>query len=358
MKTIFEPATLGGLTIKNRLVRSATMEYGAAENGRIAPFLGELYNDLAYGGVGLIITGMMGVSPGSRVRPDMVRADGELFREDLAALCGTVHQHGCKIVVQLSHCGAKAQVLDGDGPCPLAPSDIVSGGTQAKAMSLSQVEDAIDAFAAAALTCKKAGADGVQIHAAHGYLVSQFLSPLFNRREDCYGGDIEGRSRLLLDVYHAIRAQVGPAFPILVKINYSDLAAGGVTGPDVEWTCARLSAQGIDAIEVSAGIGIDAASTSIRPASAGTAFNLDYALRVSQAAPSAAILTVGGYRTPDDATHALNAGNIEAVSLCRPLIREPGLPARWQRGDLAPATCVSCNKCFRVPRLGCYLDQG
>lgn len=284
-KKIFEPVKLGHLEVKNRLVRSATLEAGGAKNGRISPQLTTFYDDLARGGVGLIITGMMGVAPNACLSSGMVKSYGD-----------------------------------------------------------------------AALVCKNAGADGVQIHGAHGYLLSQFLSPLFNQRLDEYGGGIKNRARILLAVYDEIRAKVGDDFPVMIKINYSDIADGGITEADVLWYCMELDKRGIDAIEVSSGIGVDKASGSVQGGRTDEAFNADYAKALA-AHVKTAIISVGGYRLPETITRILNEKAIDAVSLCRPLIREPDLPARWEAGSTERSSCTSCSSCFRSKVLGCYLDQ-
>jgi 2,4-dienoyl-CoA reductase-like NADH-dependent reductase (Old Yellow Enzyme family) len=194
----------------------------------------------------------------------------------------------------------------------------------------------------------------VQIHAGHSYLLSRFLSPIFNHRTDEYGGSVNGRARFLFEAYREIRKCVGQNYPVLVKINYSDIAEGGISEADVLWYCKELDRRGIDAIEVSAGIGADKASSSIQGGRTDEAFNSEYALRLSHEI-NAAVISVGGYRSPEKINEVLNAGNIAAVSLCRPLIREPGLPNRWQSGDLSKVACISCGKCFNSPRHGCFL---
>lgn len=354
VKKIFEMASLGNLTLKNRLIRSATLETAGAEAGRITPLLKEVYRDLANGGVGLIITGMMGVAPGSRLYAGMTKIYDEHFVPDFRKIADMVHQTGGKIVVQLGHCGAKSKELDGESYA-YAPSDVDLRDAAGKAMTAEQIAGLPKAYGTAALRCKEAGSDGVQIHAAHGYLLNQFLSPLYNRRTDEYGGTVENRARLLLAIYDAIRKQVGPEYPVLVKINYSDIAEGGIAEPDVLWYCRELARRGVDAIEVSAGIGIDKASGSIQGGRTDEAFNAEYANRLSKEV-DVAVISVGGYRSHEVIEKTLAGGNIAAISLCRPLIREPGLPGRWQRGELARSACISCGKCFKTPRHGCIFN--
>lgn len=354
MKTMFEPATLGNLSIKNRLIRSATIETAGAKNGKIEPLLGQIYDDLALGGIGLIITGMMGVALNSCIHAGMTKIYDDSFSERFKRIVEDVHKKGSKIVVQLGHCGAKAKELDGTGYA-FSPSDVDIPLFKGKAMTETQIHDLVKAYGVAAQRCKECGADGVQIHAAHGYLINEFLSPLFNHRTDQYGGPIEGRSKLLLDVYDEIRTQVGNSYPVLVKINYNDVAEGGIIEPDVLWYCKRLDKRGIDAIEVSAGIGLDASSTSAQGGRKDEAYNAQYALRLTSNV-NTAVISVGGYRSPTKIIDVLNSGDIEAISLCRALIREPDLPNRWERGTSVKAACLTCGKCFLTPQHGCFID--
>lgn len=355
MNTMFESTSLGGLAVKNRLVRSATLETGGAQDGKITPLLGDIYRELAAGGVGLIITGMMGVAPGACIHSGMAKIYDESFPERFQKIADGVHALDGKLVVQLGHCGAKSRELDGAAYAH-APSDIDAYGLSAKALTVEELEALVKAYGTAALRCRQAGADGVQIHAAHGYLLCQFLSPLFNHRTDAYGGAIENRARLLLQVYDEIRAQVGPNYPVLVKINYSDLAEGGISEEDVLWFCRELDRRGIDAIEVSAGIGIDKYSGPIRNKCTDEGFNASYARRLAQDV-GCAIISVGGYRSPEKIEEVLSHGDVAATAFCRALIREPDLPRRWEKDERTPAACISCGKCFGTPQHGCIFNM-
>jgi 2,4-dienoyl-CoA reductase-like NADH-dependent reductase (Old Yellow Enzyme family) len=353
MKKIFEPARLGGLELKNRLIRSSTYEFGCIENAVLLPALQTVYTDLAHGGIGLIITGMMGVNPMSSLR--IAAIYGDTFSADLRGITGAVHKAGCKIVVQLGHQGAKASPLP-EGASPECPSDAeLPRCAPAKAMSKTSISALIKDFGKAALRCKEAGADGVQIHGAHGYLISEFLSPYFNKRTDEYGGSIENRARLLFEIYDEIRALVG-AFPVLVKINYNDLVDPSITQEECVWVCSELAKRGIDAIEVSAGVGFNSKTSPCQRGFTDEGFFAAAAADIA-AKVSAPIIAMGGFRTPAVIEEWLNKGNFEAVSLSRPLIREPALAKRWQSGDTSKATCVSCSKCFLSKNHGCYIDN-
>ena len=214
------------------------------------------------------------------------------------------------------------------------------------------------AFADAALRAKRAGFDGVQIHAAHGYVLSKFLNPYYNRRSDEYGGTIENRARMLLETYAAIRAKVGPEYPVLVKINCSDFMDQGMTFAESRYVCKRLVELGISAIEVSGG------SFSSRPNEGpvriikkeqGPYFK-QYAVEIAHEVDVPVIL-VGGNRDFRSMEEILNQTEIEYFSLSRPLICESDLINRWQSGDMKPARCISCNKCLGLEHTTCILNK-
>jgi 2,4-dienoyl-CoA reductase-like NADH-dependent reductase (Old Yellow Enzyme family) len=207
----------------------------------------------------------------------------------------------------------------------------------------------VTAYVRAAERAKAAGFDGVQIHAAHGYLFSQFLSPAYNRRNDANGGSIENRSRALCDTVAAVRQAVGPDFPVLVKINAWDDVEGGLTLEDSVEAARLLQNAGLDAIEVSGGF---LTSKTLSPSRLGItrpekeAYFEKGAAAFKQALDIPVIL-VGGIRSLEKAGELVAGGVADYISLCRPLIREPGLINRWRSGDTGPALCRSDNLCFR-----------
>lgn len=354
MKTIFENVDLGGLNIKNRILRSATQEGSADENGNMTPALLAIYETLAAGGVGAIITAMIGVDENARVFSKMLKAYGDDFVPGFSRLATLVHQHDCKVIVQLAHCGAKARPDSGNNP--LAPSDFpINLEKPARAMTQEEIHGVVSAFAQAAVRCKEAGADGVQIHGAHGYLLNQFLSPVFNQRTDEYGGNIENRARVVFEVYNAVREAVGEDYPIFVKINSEDLVDGGFSLEECIWICGQLDKLGINGIEVSGGLSVSGKSASAqRVQETDTEGNFERSALDIAEKISAPVISVCGYRSPDAIESALNRGKIEAISMCRPLISEPDLPNRWKAGSKQRARCISCNKCFNYQsEFGC-----
>jgi len=330
MKKIFEPVSLGRLEIKNRIIRSATLTNKDCADGIILPYLKDGSAALAKGNVALVITGMMGIGVNSCAADFMPRTYIDGFSEKLSEIVDAIHENGGKIVVQISHCGANAMVLE-EGENPWAPSDIVSVmGFEAKEMTKEQIARVVKDFGKAAKICREAGADGVQLHCAHGYLLSQFLSPYYNKRSDEYGGGIENRARIVFDAYSEIRKQVGEDYPVMIKINYSDLIGKeGLLPEDSTWVCKELAKLGIDAIEVSSGLAL---TKETRPSlkveeGAMEGHFTEGALKLS-AELSTPIISVGGYRTKEQIEHVLNEGNIAAIAMARPFAN-PMYIADW-----------------------------
>lgn len=344
MKKIFEKTTIGGIPSKNRIVRSATQEGLAVDGGHIGQELRSVYQTLSEGGAGIIITGMVGVDENSRVFPLMVKAYDDQFVQGMHEIVESSHSNDCKIVVQIAHNGVTANPDSGNPP--LGPSERPLGEKTAKGMTQDEIKDVANSFASTALRCKEAGADGVQIHCAHGYLLSQFLSPVFNQRSDEYGGDISNRARIVFDTYDAVRSAVGNDYPIWVKINSSDFVEGGLSAEESLWVCKELDNRRINGIEVSGGLAIspESAPTRISADQSGGTFS-EYALSVAENV-NASVISVGGYRIPEEIEQLLNKGQVDAVSIGRPLICEPDLPNKWEQDDSHKPKCISCNKCF------------
>ena len=354
MKRLFEPVVVGRVPLRNRFIRSATFEYAYDnDTGAFSSRLLPMYERLAANGVAAIITGMVGVDENSRAAPVMVKAYGDTFVPEMTKLADGVHGLGAKIIVQINHCGKKARQIDGGG-LPFGPSD--EDGEEGRAVRGMQREDirsVVAGFAKIAVRCKEAGADAVQIHAAHGYLLSEFLNPYFNKRTDEYGGVIENRARIVFEVYDSIRAAVGDNYPVWIKINCRDLTEQSISPEEFRWVCGELDERGIDAIEVSGGAVVDAksASTPVIKTEEDEGYFAREALEVAEKV-AASIISVCGYRTPEVMEKWLNRGDIQAISLCRPLISEPDLVGRWERGQNGKARCISCSQCFN-PELAC-----
>jgi 2,4-dienoyl-CoA reductase-like NADH-dependent reductase (Old Yellow Enzyme family) len=349
MHTLFDTTRINSLELRNRFVRSATWEGMCDESGRPGRRLAECYRELAKGGVGLIITGYAFVLLDGKQTRGSLGAHRDDFEVEMKALCASVHDEGGKLCLQLVHTGGQARV-PAEGRL-IAPSAIAAEeySDMPHAMTSQDIADVVTAFAASAKRAKAWGFDALQIHAAHGYLISQFLSPRTNLRADEYGGSIENRSRLLVDICRRVRNVVGNAFPILVKLNGSDHVEKGFTPDDATAVASLLESEGIDAIEVSSGT---AASGDLLPARKKVdtreeeAYNLQVAARIRKAV-DCPVMVVGGFRSYDIAERVIQSGEADYISLARPLVREPGLINRWQAGDTSRARCISCNGCYR-----------
>jgi 2,4-dienoyl-CoA reductase-like NADH-dependent reductase (Old Yellow Enzyme family) len=350
MVTIFEPTRLRGMPLPNRLIRSATWEGMCEEDGRPTGKLIDCYTDLARGGVGLIVSGYAFVREDGKQLPGKLGIYTDRFADDFRRMTATVHEAGGRLVIQLVHAGGQAHV-NRAGQRPVAPSAVATGQyPQLPAeLSVADIQALVAAFARSAGWAKEWGADAVQLHGAHGYLINQFLSPLTNRRTDHYGGSLENRCRFLLEVFRAVRFAVGGDYPVLIKLNAMDNLQGGLELDDAVYAAGQLSAAGIDAIEVSSGTSASGDKTPVRKKinkPALEAYNRDAALRI-KAVVACPVIVVGGIRSWEIAERTVSDDGLDYVALSRPLIREPGLPNRWRSGDHTASPCVSCLECFK-----------
>lgn len=340
---MYSPFQIGNLTLANRLAASAMFEYGAV-NGQISEKIMARYEALAKGGAGLIITGMQGVRASACIAPVMVHTEYEHYVQDMRELAKIVHREGAKLFVQLQHCGAKTSKADGYDK--FSVSDVqMSDDCLFHEASKTELQKLADDYARSALRCREAGVDGVQIHAAHGFLLNSFLSPSTNKRIDEYGGKIENRARLVFEIYEAMRAAAGKDFVIGIKFPFSDLRENSIQPEEALWVCRELEKRGLDFIEVSAGMVMDGSPASFSPVIRPNE-EAPFLPFASQAANEVNIpvISVCGYRSPEMAEKALAETKIAAVSFGRPLVREPDLPLRWKE-DKSPAKCISCNAC-------------
>lgn len=348
MSEMFEATEINGITLSNRFVRSATWEGMATEEGECTPRLIDAMTELAKGQIGLIISSHAYVREDGKAGPGQIGIYKDDLIPGLRNMTGTIHDQGGKIVSQLTHGGFFSNPKLTGKPI-LAPSD-VEGFAKAsrKEMTEADIGEIVEAFGDAARRSQEAGFDGIQIHSAHGYLFSQFISPAFNKRTDKYGGSVEKRARALLEVLGKMRNTVGDDFPILVKLNGEDFIEGGLTLEDSLKVGVMLQKNGMDAIEVSGGTLVSGKFGPSRPGikteekeayfrDAGKAF---------KEALDIPIILVGGNRSFRMAERLVEEGYADYISMSRPLIREPHLIKRWAAGDLRKAECVSDNQCF------------
>ena len=354
MSKLFEATKLNRMTLKNRFVRSATAEGMATDDGECTPQLTNLMAELAERGVGLIITGHAYVTKRGQATPWQLGIYDNKLIPGLRRMTDEVHQRDGKIVVQLAHSGILANPkLTSDAP--LGPSAIEGlDEVFSQKLTLDDISATVEAFSTAAERAREAGFDGVQIHAAHSYLLSQFLSPAFNLREDAYGGSVENRARIIVEVVKNIRGRVGRDYPLLIMINSRDFLEGGLELDDSIRAGAMLKDAGLDAIEISGGT---FSSGDLMPSRKGIVKEGDEAYFKAEARAfkeqvDLPIILVGGIRSFHIAERIVEDHVVDYISMCRPFVREPGLINRWESGDLSKATCVSDSKCFRPALTG------
>ncbi len=349
MNKLFAECNINGMTLSNRFVRSATWEGMAGEDGSVTPKLVETMVDLAKGGVGLIISSHAYVSPEGQAGPWQLGIYKDELMGGLRNMTSSVHAAGGKIVAQLAHAGCRA-AASLSNRMPIVVSDFEGlMNAPRKEMTATDIGNVVTAYVDAARRAKESGFDGVQIHSAHGYLLNQFLSPAYNRRQDEYGGSVSNRARVLLDILRALRESVGKDFPILIKMNCQDFIPNGFTLEDSIKTAQFLSDAGIDAIEMSGGT---FSSGKLSPSRLGInsekkeAYFREEARAFKKQIPVPLIL-VGGLRSLEVAERLIDEGVADYISMCRPFIREPGLINRWKSGDRRKAACLSDNQCFK-----------
>lgn len=346
---LFEKSRIGNLELKNRFIRSATW-YGMANmDGTMTASSVASLLPVALSGIGLMISEMLYVSRDGICGPMSAGISHDSHIPGLRRMTDFVHRAGCQMVAQLNHGGLLSiPALAGSeplGPSPLKTPDSITG----KAMTEENIEAMITAFSESAVRAKKSGFDGIQIHSAHGMLLSQFLSPVFNKRTDEYGGSLENRSRLLLKVVQAVRNSVGPDFALLVKINSEDLIPGGLSVDEMINTAVMLEQSGTDAIEISGGtlsaFFMGDPENSIVPRVKKHIYYRDAATELKKKIKIPVIL-VGGIRTFGEAEEVINSGIADYIALGRPLIREPDLISKWKSGNLKKADCISESACL------------
>ncbi|MCT8986960.1 NADH:flavin oxidoreductase [Shewanella phaeophyticola] len=349
MSTLFTETRIGNMLLKNRFVRSATWENMATEDGHMTEKLYGIYEELAKGEVGLIVTGYANIVEEEKPNAGMMGMYNDSFVDEYQKLTDLVHDYDAKIIMQLAYGGTKTTHNVGERVI-YAPSEVCERGTQTlgKAMTKAEIDYIVQAFAQASRRAQESGFDGVEIHAAHTYLINQFLSPYYNRREDEYGGSLENRMRFLLAIYTETRKLVGDDYPILVKLTASEFFEGGLTFDETRTVCQKLAAFGVDAIIISGNIH-GKANTMIGESFDGytiqeEGYFHEYGHAISQDV-NVPIITVGGLTDIDAIEAIANTTDIQFFALSRPLLSEPHLIKRWIEGDRAPVECERCSKC-------------
>jgi 2,4-dienoyl-CoA reductase-like NADH-dependent reductase (Old Yellow Enzyme family) len=352
---LFTPIKVGGLSIPNRFVRSATQDFMATDEGESTDTQVNLFARLAEGEVGLIISGHAFVQSAGKASPRQLAVYNDRFIGGLARMAAAVHRFPSRIFLQIAHAGrqTKEKLC---GCTPVSPSAVYDPVSKVLPRELSgdEIRNLIGDFVEAARRAREAGFDGVQLHAAHGYFLSSFLSPHTNRRRDEWGGPLENRARALVEILRGIRSRLGTGFPVIVKLNSSDFLDGGLTVEESVQAAAILEAAGIDGIEVSGGMA-EAGRGSIW---AGLRDEEDEGYFVAaasriKAAVKVPVFGLGGIRTFAVAERIVRESRADLISLSRPLIRDPFLVKNFREGRVAKSECISCNKCMNLRGIRC-----
>ena len=398
---LFSPIRIGAIEVSGRLVKAATVEGCCTDDGFVTDELLEYYEQIAGGGTRLLITGATCFDLYSRMGPRQLNADHDNKIPGLRRLTDAVHRHDSKIFMQIYHTGRQAMPHLAGRKDAVAPSPVLDPalGVKPRAMTPIEILETIQGFSDAAVRAKEAGFDGVQIHAAHGYLISAFLTPHTNRRTDAYGGSFENRIRFLVEVYRAIRQEVGQDYPIIMKLNGSDdlpFRKGLMTENLVE-VAQRMEDEGMDAVEISAGhyesgwtfershwrkyfstittvgvgknlpwhrrgavrLGAPFLDWGLRRISAySEGFNLKYSKQFKQAL-TIPVICVGGFIRQEEMERAVVSGECDMVSVARALIADPFLYRHMQENVKGPQ-CDFCNLCFARATAGpidCFNEE-
>jgi 2,4-dienoyl-CoA reductase-like NADH-dependent reductase (Old Yellow Enzyme family) len=353
VRSAFKPVKMMGLNLRNRFIRSATMEGMVPTNGVPGGELKDLYQSIAKGGVGLISTSSCLPDPnwsmGSQRQLMLYGGtDHSAWEEFIRA----VHVHGALISVQMSP-------FMRIGDRWVGPSEYRPG---VHALTTDEIDLIVLLYARMAALARKVGFDAAQVHAGHGYGLAQFLSPYFNRRDDSYGGSIENRARILVQIRKAIGENAGNDFPVWIKLNSFDGIPGGLIPDQAAEYAPLLEQAGYGAIEVTGGAigGSHDSRGALDKSQWSEGYYLEGAAKV-KTATHLPVSAVGGIRKLDMVERILSEGVADMISLSRPLIREPDLIHRWSKGDRAPARCISCNGCFTMMMKGgglfCVQDE-
>ncbi len=330
---LFDRFSHGAIRLKNRLVRSAVCEGMALPDGSPSATLVDYSARLAGSHVGLIIAGMSSPVPDGCIMRHQCRLDRDDLIPAYRKLTGAVHASGGRIMLQLGHGGSRC-IGNRKGRLP-------------EDWSESELDGIAEAFAAAAVRARESGFDGVQIHGAHGYLLSEFLSPCRNARTDAYGGSPDNRARLFLKVLTRVRRAVKDEYPVLGKLNCEDFVPGGLTQEDSLHVMQTAASRGLTAVEISGGV--PEAGPQFSPVRSGRAeapYYAEFAAKIRSKLPIPVIL-VGGIRTLARAEELLSGRVCDLIALGRPLIAEPDLGLKWLREEESESVCSGCNTCFR-----------
>ena len=372
-----QPGRIGSLTLPNRLVRGATSETMASASGVVYDSFVELYRRLAEGGAGLLLTGHMYVDPRGQASANQTGIHDDKVIPGLKQATEAVHEAGGRIFAQIGHCGSQTMM---SRITPVAPSPVPNAmyTIQPEELTAEEIRGLVHAFGDAARRAAEANFDGIHIHGGNGYLISEFCSPHANTRDDDWGGDAERRSRFMVEAYDAVRAAVGPEFPVTARLSVEDSVEGGLQQEESLLRARVLADRGINGFETTYGV-MRSYFENIRPYVAvgraqawrnllvqrarqpagAEAYYRPFARSVKEAS-GLPIILVGGVRTTQTMTDILESGDADFLALARPFIREPDLVRKLEAGRTGGVECVSCNMCLAhdgFDPLQCWRDN-
>ncbi|MCI2062393.1 MAG: NADH:flavin oxidoreductase [Eubacteriaceae bacterium] len=363
---LFDTTKIKNLELKNRFFKAATWEALADEDGHITEELYAIYDELTKGGAAAVITGYSYVTKDEKPNPGLMGIYDDVFIDEYRRMTENAHENGAGIFLQIVYGGSNTGLNPPSRKIfgPSAVTNIKTGITPVE-MTAADIKEMVQAFADAAVRAEKAGFDGVEIHGAHGYLLSMFMCPKYNIRTDEYGGTTENRARFICEIITAIKKAVSDDFIVMIKQNSSDCFEGGLTSEDSLEMSKLFEQAGVDVIDVSGGnsAGENVSQNDLGPSRKSAArgveyesYFLEHAKKLAEEIDIPVILT-GGNRHFEVMDEILNHTKIRYFALGRPLIREPGLFSRWESGDLTAPLCISCNACNNVHGKRCIFNQ-
>lgn len=364
-KNLFEPVCFKNLTLKNRFVRSAVWMQMADKDGHLTPDLVNVYKQLADGGVGLIITGYAYINKDDQPNSHMIGMYNDIFIDEWKELIQYIHEKGARIALQIASGGSQTHMEQARHLRIIGPSAVRNRvtGILPKAMTHQDIQVLTDNYRKAAVRAKKAGFDAVQIHAAHGYLLSQFLTPYYNRRTDEHGGCLTNRARLICEVVKAVREAVGPQFPVMIKLNFDDFMdeGEGLTFPESLAIFKKIDELGVDFIEPSATN--ESSGKGLMPAFPRIAKSINhfsyFREQVAMIARhiSTPVILMGGNRDVSVMQSLLDETDIQLFSMGRTLLSEPDLIHQWEENPDYVPKCIACNRCWDTTPNSCIFNR-
>ena len=352
---LFSPGRIGTLELPNRIVMAPMATSFASAEGEVTEWMLDYYAKRARGGAGLLIIENANADyPSGKSGTTQLRVDQDRFIPGLFRLAQAIHAEGAHCALQINHAGAVAKKASEEGGQPVAPSEWPDGlySTNPKTLAISEIQVIIARLAMAAQRAQKAGFDAVEIHGAHAYLIAQFLSPLTNHREDIYGGHCDGRTRFAREILIEVRKAVGPDFPIIFRLDASEILEGGIDPQESADIAERLMNTGVDAFDLSVGTHYRlnrSMCSELEPMSYVQGWRLDLVEKIKKHL-KVPVIAAGPFREPNIAENAIKEGKVDFVALGRPFIADPQWAVKALKGRNAEIRrCISCNEgCVRA----------